>query len=351
MTRYQSKKVLKYIRKGSVSKLRNFVRQNDVNLNKIRDSQGRSVLHLACYLGEGRIARCLLRCGADPCVTDECGNTPLHTALEYAMEFNSESVFMDLVVPLKKKAKRVMHLKNHQGVTPEELLVKLKEAMKKDVLVEEQKVEAKEEEKEEETEWLDKLAFECACEDFYFKEEDSPSHEETTEDYNEWADRIKREYHTKRAPTNNLDSKQSECKEERTKEETEWEKVTEKLEKDHKEYIARIQQKRKDLSLGKEKEKYEQKCVDVFEKESTKQLTFMEVPWPCEGSAVDIVEKLVQWADEKEKMKYLKSQRIRWHPDKFLQRCRHRLKGKDREKIMDLVKEISQGINALIASL
>ena len=349
MSRSEAKKVLKYIKKGSVSKLRNFVRQNDVNLNKIRDSQTRSALHLACYLGEGRIAKCLLRCGADPCAIDDFGNTPLHTALEYALEFNSETVFLELVVPLKKKCKRVMHLKNKQGITPEELLVKLKEAMKEEVLVEEEKVEIKEEGKEEEKEWLEKLAFEYSCEDFYFKE-DSPSHDEPTETYNEWADRIRRDYHTKRSRTNNLESKLTKWKEEKKKEEDLWETVTEKLEKDHQCYVQRIQQRSKARS-EKDKEKYEERCEDVFKKESKEEMTFGDVPWPCDGSAVDIVEKLAEWAGEKDRIRYLKLQRIQWHPDKFLQRCKRRMNEKDREQIMDLVKQISQGINALIASL
>ena len=351
MGRSKDEKVLKYIKKGSVSKLRYFVRKHGLDVNKIRDRQGRGVLHLACYLGEGRTARCLVRCGANPCVTDDRGNTPLHTALEYTLEFNSKSAFTELVLPLKKKSKRVMHLENQRGETPEELLVKLKDALKQEWLVEEEReMEEEENEKDQEREWLEKLAFENSCEDFYFKE-DSSLFEETRESYNDWADRIRREYYGKRARKDGLKSRLTDREKEKRIAENSYEKLTEKLAREHEEYVERIRLKSKAARLEEEKKTYEEKCRDVFENDHAEQLTFWEVPWPCDGSAADIVEKLAKWAGEEEKLQYMKQQRIRWHPDRFLQRCRHRLKGDDEQKIMNLVKEISQGINAFIASL
>ena len=90
--------------------------------------------------------------------------------------------------------------------------------------------------------------------------------------------------------------------------------MTEKLEKDHQCYVQRIQQRSKARS-EKDKEKYEERCEDVFKKESKEEMTFGDVPWPCDGSAVDIVEKLAEWAGEKDRIRYLKLQRIQWHPD------------------------------------
>ncbi|XP_028410991.1 NF-kappa-B inhibitor-like protein 1 [Dendronephthya gigantea] len=349
MSHSEAKKVLKYIKRGSISKLRSFLKRSKVNLNEIRDSENRGVLHLSCYLGECKMTRFLLRYGADPCMIDNEGNTPMHIALKYALEYNNETVFLNLVLPLKKKSKRVMNLANKIGETPNEMLHRLKKALKrelsdKDELSDKNWIQEENEKfstQRQEQEWYEKLAFEETCEDFYFKQDtyDSLS-EEQSESYNEWADRIRREYRTKHQKvlvTNSRSQKQKDF--------TVDESLTEKLAKEHKEYIDIVKLKR----IKREKSKYEQNCLDVFECGAKDELTFQAIPWPCAGSAADIVDKLSQWAGED--ISYLKVQRVRWHPDKFSQRCGHRLKDVDKEQILDLVKQISQGINFMISSM
>mgnify|MGYP002804142680 FL=1 len=361
MTHYQTKKVLKYIKKGSVSKLRSFLKKNDVNLNEIRDSENKGVLHLSSYLGECKMSRFLLRCGVDPCLTDSEGNTPIHIALKYALEFNNESVFLNLILPLKKKSKRVMNLANQHGETPGDLYDKLKTALRQELSEknevredngksrrgmneETNHIETKRVERQEEQDWFEKLAFEEACEDFYFKDDyESRLEEEQGESYNQWAERIRCEYSTKHhritpAPTTRGSEKEKTNRLNET--------LTKTLAKEHEAYVNGVKLKRTE----RQKKKYEENCQNVFESGSTDQLTFESIPWPVSGSAADIVDKLSEWAGE-DKIGYLKIQRVRWHPDRFAQRCRHRITDAERVRIMDLVKQISQGINMMISSL
>ncbi|CAB4012279.1 Hypothetical predicted protein [Paramuricea clavata] len=365
MTHYETKKILKYIKKGSVSKLRSFLRKNDVNLNEIRDSENRGVLHLSCYLGECKMSRFLLRYGVDPCLTDCEGNTPIHIALKYALEFNNQSVFLNLILPLKKRSKRVMNLANKLGETPGVLYDKLKTELRNELsdkeellergkngkreretneFEEENNFEAECAERLERQEWFEKLAFEESCEDFYFKVDHDSLLDEQGETYDHWAERIRREHSTKYQKVTVTRSSTTEAKKQEHLKMNET--LTKKLAKEHEEYINNVKLKQ----TKRRKEKYEENCQNVFECSNTDRLTFESIPWPCAGSAADIVDKLSEWAGV-DKIGYLKVQRVRWHPDRFAQRCRHRIENAERERIMDLVKQVSQGINVMISSL
>ena len=359
MSHYETKKVLKYVKKGSVSKLRTFLKKNKVDLSEIRDSLNKGVLHLSCYLGDSKMSRYLLRNGVDPCVTDDEGNTPLHIALKYALEFNNKTIFMNLIVPLTKKSKRVMNLANKHGETPQDLYEKLREALRSELLEDDKLSDVREKPMEdclpsqqsrfEEQDWFEKLAYEEACEDFYFKQDyDQVVEEEENyerETYDHWAERIRREYNTKHQRVTAIPTIRPQEKEQEKLKLNET--LTKKLTKEHEEYFNKVKQKR----IKREREKYEENCQKVFESGCTDELTFESIPWPCLGSAADIVDKISEWAGE-DKVGYLKMQRVRWHPDRFAQRCRHRLKNTaDMEQILNLVNEISQGINMMISSL
>lgn len=78
----------------------------------------------------------------------------------------------------------------------------------------------------------------------------------------------------------------------------------------------------------------------------------MEVPWPCDGDTLKMINLVKIWTEGlkslAEKKMFLKEQQIRWHPDRFLQRCGDRLDIEEREKIIEQVKTLSQEINSLL---
>lgn len=82
---------------------------------------------------------------------------------------------------------------------------------------------------------------------------------------------------------------------------------------------------------------------------SGKSITYGAVPWP--GSHIDQLVDVL-FCDLKDKgspqfKKYLKIQKIQWHPDKFSQKFGHHLHPDHVEKIMARVNTISQTLNAL----
>ena len=46
--------------------------------------------------------------------------------------------------------------------------------------------------------------------------------------------------------------------------------------------------------------------------------------------------------------KYLRGQQVRWHPDKFVQKCGHLLKELEKDKILRKVNQVSQELNKII---
>lgn len=117
--------------------------------------------------------------------------------------------------------------------------------------------------------------------------------------------------------------------------------------------------------LVKEKRAYEMKCRKLFDSKahlhhhaddkdnSVSLLRFADIPWPPEGST-DLLEFFgcdIDKSAPQSLQLYVRQQRIRWHPDKFAQRCGHRLHEADRIRIMDRVKTVSQMLNDLVAKL
>ena len=87
--------------------------------------------------------------------------------------------------------------------------------------------------------------------------------------------------------------------------------------------------------------------------ESGDLLGWDDIPWPLSkdssGDLTKIEEFLFCNLDKEtdEYKKYLREQQVQWHPDKFLQKCGTRLKEKDKDKVMERVKEIAQILNQL----
>lgn len=182
--------------------------------------------------------------------------------------------------------------------------------------------------------------------------------EQEAETWDDWASRIHVEYHQKRQQTratkrpsasaNELPRKQKRISGEEQKE------FQQKLEEAHREYLEQCTQHKK-TKLLKQKLVYKQKCERLFQKtvESSNCLEWNDIPWPFSkdnsGDLTKVEEFLFCDLDKEtdEYKRYLREQQVQWHPDKFLQKCGTRLKDKDRERIMERVKEIAQILNQL----
>ena len=110
---------------------------------------------------------------------------------------------------------------------------------------------------------------------------------------------------------------------------------------------------RQKLKLVATLTEYEKQCQVIFDSNLKTNLKFIDIPWPGKGDTKEMINIVVKWSEmktetEEERRKFLKEQQVRWHPDKFLQKCGIRLGIDDREKIIEQVKELSQEINSLL---
>lgn len=104
--------------------------------------------------------------------------------------------------------------------------------------------------------------------------------------------------------------------------------------------------------------KYEGDCTSLYKTDCFTAVGYDDVPWPCRSEVAAasgeslrnaVVDFLFGEMDRgtAEYRSYLRVQRVRWHPDRFAQRCGHRLATDERERILRRVKEISQILNEL----
>lgn len=355
MAKSTEKKLFHYIKVGKLHRVRSLFKKHKPSyLTAIVDRKGRTPLHVCCLLGDDAIMRLLLKNGADVGVTDSDGNTPIHFALKYALETTRFSAFNDLILPLLNVCSHhVLEIKNNDGRTAKECLGQLKRAYaqrREEIETQrKQQWQMKKEEmsrKEDDLEWERKLEFEAGQEDFSKYNQDDYI-ETTQETYDEWVERMLHERWQKKASR-----KQDKTKAERRQEQQQQAKErTKQLEKEHEAYMTRISIERQKLKLVATLAEYENKCQEIFDSDSTTAIKFTDVPWPSHGDTKDMINLVQRWAElksEDERKKFLKEQQVRWHPDKFLQKCGNRLDLDDREKIIEQVKELSQEINSLL---
>ena len=178
---------------------------------------------------------------------------------------------------------------------------------------------------------------------------------------------MRREMHTKRQhayerahPERSKRRKRQEDEEKKAQEQAEFQR---KLEKEHQEYQNRASQNRKQ-KLIQSKTRYEVKCGQIFQDKKSsaekerEMLGYRDIPWPTPSKWDKDTQSLKEFLlcdidikDIVEIKKYLKSQQVRWHPDRFHQKCGSRLKTDDIDRIMDKVKLISQLLNRIITEL
>lgn len=106
------------------------------------------------------------------------------------------------------------------------------------------------------------------------------------------------------------------------------------------------------------KRRYEEGCAATFHAGSSAgstRLSYSDIPWPApRGSVQEMLDVMLHGVDRKDLptfRKLLRKQQAMWHPDKFAQRCEARLEEKDKQRILDTVTALSQGLNSLAQSL
>jgi len=131
----------------------------------------------------------------------------------------------------------------------------------------------------------------------------------------------------------------------------------ENMKKAQEEYRQHQEQRRKE-KIGLRKLQYERDCISLYKPGSSSPIGYEDVSWPHPaGKQLPLKEVVTDFlfgdlqSGSDTYRSYLRLQRIRWHPDRFVQRCGIRLKDCDRGKILDKVKAISQILNSLYETL
>ncbi|XP_073405099.1 NF-kappa-B inhibitor-like protein 1 [Dendrobates tinctorius] len=362
----RERRALRYVERGDVVRLKAYIRKHrHLQLDKVLPG-GRSLLHAACSLHDDACTLLLLRKGADPMVCDESGNNALHLAAR-EVEKGRWEVYTDLVVPILKRSPQCIDVANHQGTTPRDILRRAEDLMERTPRPRAYPDSTPDPSSSQSSEWREKLLAEGMDEyqELYGQyEEDYPEDVPELETFESWANRIYREYHARKIqsePPRAADKRVSVPMLSSAAEENA--------------YVLRQLQKEKELR-ELQSERYRRRCQDVFggvgsstttseqhgtvtvegpgptdTKTGLGTLGYSDIPWPLPGGTAEQMAQIIAAAGDSSDAgaykRYLRAQRVTWHPDRFMQRCGSRLLAKDRERVLRAVTELSQELNRL----
>ena len=135
-------------------------------------------------------------------------------------------------------------------------------------------------------------------------------------------------------------------------------KLFEENMKTYQEEHRRHQEQCRREKISLHKLQYERDCIALYKPGSSSPIGYDDVPWPhLMGKELPLKETVTEFlfgdlqSGSDTYRSYLRLQRVRWHPDRFVQRCGGRLKDCDRAKILDKVNAISQILNSLYETL
>lgn len=355
------RKVIKHVQSGSLLKLKSLLEKlnekprQKYNLNFKINDMGRTPLHIACLLGDDAVVRCLLKHGAASDVLDKNKDTPVHIAAQFILDDGNYEDYKLLIEPLIRKFPQLLSQPNKAGETPAEILLKAREKYKLFRKFEKEEDDEIQEKADKEEEWKRKIQSETEAE-FYesngrFSTSGSACADDDYQTYDQWADRIFQEYQRKNVGMNNR-KRRKEFQSRKRKEEMD--DISAHLQKNQGEYVAQLKRMKTEV-MAQKREKYERKVADLKSKDADSKLRFRDIPWPCQGNAAEMVEVLLSnltiESSYSERKRTIVKQLVLWHPDKFEQRCGDRLAEKDKERILDTVKAITQELNKNLQSL
>ncbi|KAJ7538097.1 hypothetical protein O6H91_11G033700 [Diphasiastrum complanatum] len=304
-----------------------------ININCM-DSEGLTPLHYACRSRSHELVEFLISEGADPRVQDGMGNTPLHIAAKLGSA---------KIISVLRDAGGDMEAFNHEQATPLDfVLARLETLKKKQEAIHNCSKFAEQEN------WGTRLVEELSDgeDNWWGREWEEPSYEKDVED-GDW----KRDYF-QRKPKDRLEGGLLKEREERRKQILE-ERARESrrilAEEEAKDRAWRIQVLQKKSS---ERFRLYEQSWNKFSKSCNLCLSYRDVPFPVEkGEEGDLARVLLHGVPPEEQKRLLRKEVLRWHPDKFLQKCGTRLQGPDHERILGRVNEIFQALHQLYSSL
>ncbi|CAC5391917.1 NFKBIL1 [Mytilus coruscus] len=346
-----TEKLKKYIKEDRPSKFKSYVRKRRIDVCEIRLDKEQSLLHYSCKYGQDIIFRYLIKKDIDFLLQDSNGNTALHLALKCALKSTANTVYTSIILPLIEKCPDLLEVDNEDGISCRNLLDKLVKK-KQHHEHKDQPMFYKSEEENEADDWQDKLADELRNEhdDFtgrYHSDKDEDSY---AEGYDEWADRLRHEYHMKHRysrhhPKKHKETASSSQSKEQNDNKEKLEDIREKMRQKYEENQKRDRENRFLLKSNN----YLKNITALGLMSHEGEIKFNDVPWPFNSDVKEIKNVMFQsalCAGEKYK-KRLREEQVRWHPDKFQQKYGKQLHEKDKHKIMERVKEISQELNRL----
>jgi len=120
----------------------------------------------------------------------------------------------------------------------------------------------------------------------------------------------------------------------------------------------RHQEQHRKEQISFQKLQYERDCIALYKPGSSSPIGYDDVSWPHPAEKESPLKEVVTeflfgnlQSGSDTYRSYLRLQRIRWHPDRFVQRCGGRLKDCDRGRILDKVNAVSQILNSLYETL
>jgi len=202
----------------------------------------------------------------------------------------------------------------------------------------------------------------CVFADFY-------TYEQEYETWNAWADRMASEhaarYHSTLSDYHVHRQKRNDASTSSVSGDTEIPKISprkrklfeEKMRADREKRRQDIEQSRKE-KIGREKLQYERECIALYKPDSSSPIGYSDISWPHPaGKASPLRDAVIEFLfgdlqrGSDTYRSYLRLQRVRWHPDRFVHRCGGRLRDCDRARILEKVNAISQILNSLHETL
>ncbi|VDI12782.1 NF-kappa-B inhibitor-like protein 1 [Mytilus galloprovincialis] len=348
-----TEKLKKYIKDDRPGKFKSYVRKHRVDVCEIRLDKDQSLLHYSCKYGQDVIFRYLITKDIDVTLQDSNGNTALHLALKRALKSTANTVYTSISLPLIEKCPSLLEVKNEDGISCRSLLDNLVKK-KQHYEQEDQPSFYKSEDENEADDWQDKLADELRNEhdDFsgrYHSDKDEDSY---AEGYDDWADRLRHEYHLKHRYGAHQPKKQRETtSSSQSKKQKDSKENLEDIRKKMRQKYEENQKRDRENRLLLKSKNYLKNITSIELMSNEGEIKFNDVPWPFNSDVKEIKNVMFHSAlssCDKYK-KRLREEQVRWHPDKFLQKHGKKLYEKDKNKIMERVKEISQELNRLTA--